>query len=457
MSYTIEPVSSNFVVKNPSGGQVYSSANAQTAMSTLFSSVPSGGTAYFHTGLYPQSSGLNISKAFTIDADLNAIIQRMGTATDPMLVPSVDGIRINRIKLFANTLAYSGISGKVNDLIMDGIEVKDTSQTIQWAAGITFSNSASAPKTGLVLRNSYIHNTRFSGIVGLYCPGTIVDNNLFDTCGQLYPSGGAVALQDGCDNILVQNNTMQGKTDNDGAYLGQTSHPIVGAKFLRNKINLTIFSNLTKPGTAGSGVKLYGTGDITDNVINWNNAPYIVGISPWGHNVNILRNTIMNAKYGIGAFAGTGHGNHIIDNNTITGCTTGIYLEQSGCVGGGNVFSGNGTNITGTLTPHSPPSTTHTTTTTTRAPTTTTKTTTKAPSTTKTTTLPPVDPCADIKAQLLKAQADLADLLLQYNASEAKVSTLTSTNLSLTTQLNAITIQKTALDAKIAKALIDLA
>ena len=357
MSYTLSVSGTTFTVKNPSGAILYSGIDSQVALSTLISNVPSGGIGYINAGTYPQISGHTISKNITLDGDKTAIIQRIGTTTNPMLLVTSDNITIKNIKLFANLIASTGISSKTNYLTIDGVEIKDTSQTIQWAHGISCNNSAAAPKKGLIVRNCYIHNIRFSGVCGLYTTDSLIEKNIFEDCAQLYPSGGSVAMQDGCNNVTIQDNVMQGRTDNDGAYLGQQTHWITGVKFLRNKMNLKLYHpGGTQANTAGCGLKLYGTGVIEDNEIDWNSSLYIVGISAWGANCTINNNIVKNSKYGIAGFSGlSGQGSHTITNNQLINDTTGIYLEQSGCKGGGNVFTNCGTNITGTLTPITPP------------------------------------------------------------------------------------------------------
>jgi parallel beta-helix repeat protein len=206
--------------------------------------------------------------------------------------------------------------------------------------------------TGMTVRNCYIHNTYWSGIAAAYMTDSFIEHNTFVDCAQIFPSGGAIAPQIGCDRMTLRYNNISGGTDNDGIYAGMSGYFITGDVITDNVINIHI--NPTNwnndPKLAGSGIHIYSLGsEIARNTLTWTANGYEVytgGIELWGSGDNVHDNTVSGFKYGIGSqngFKSTGH--HTITLNHVNSCTYGIYLLQSGSTITGNTLTGCTTSI----------------------------------------------------------------------------------------------------------------
>jgi hypothetical protein len=329
----------------------------QAQLVALITATPVGGTATLQAGSYDDQTQVNITKNMTLDGGNVAKINRSGSTLSPMLNiegSSITAVTLRNLKLFGNNIPSLGVRVRAKGVVFDGVEIKDTHKDTslirQWWEGIDANGV-----TGLVLRNSYIHNIQYSGIAAVNCPGVLVEYNVFEYCTQNYPSGGDVALQDNCHNMIVRYNTMKSSPsapqNNDGLYAGQSSYPVTGALITHN--TMIIYSD-GNTGTyqppaayASSGVKIYGSGEISFNDIDWQNSLYTVGLALWGasQTVNVLYNALRRGKYGISAW-GSGISNpHLLQGNLLDHNQIGVNLEQTGASVVANKFVGNGVNI----------------------------------------------------------------------------------------------------------------
>jgi hypothetical protein len=358
-SVTVYKSGSTYYAATSAGKIITQGTSASTVINSALKSLTSGGTAYIQAGVYTLSSQLNVLNIsnVVITGDSGTILQASVNMGNIFLFSGsssrhVSGLTLSNL-VFDCNLKTAGLNIKWCDKVtISGVEIKNTIKA-KYVNGIEIQGSSGSIITGTTVTGCYIHNIYGSGLVLGYSTDAKVISNTFVDCAQVYPSGGAILGNDGCNRITIQNNNISGRTDNDGIYLGTQRSFASGCVVTGNKI---IFSGLYNMGGgdydprnpscyAGSGIKIYCiSSEVAGNTINWNNAHYgtwpcyTYCIEDWGASYNIHDNILSNAKIGIALFSVSGFptGSNTLKANQITGCVYGFDISQSG-----NTITGN--------------------------------------------------------------------------------------------------------------------
>ena len=334
--YTVSVSGSTFLTKSPSNVALYSGPSAASAINTALSSVNNGGAIYIKEGVYPISSTLSGGKSHvTITGDKTAIIKASTSMGYLFVWSGSENSHLTNFNLsnivFEGDLLSAGINIKWCDSVeINGISVKNTKKTM-YVDGLDIKGTSSSIVYDIVVKNSFISNVYGSGIAFDNVHNLLVDSNTFVDCAQVYPSGGAVLCNNGCQGVEIINNNVSGRSDNDGFYVGTSVSFTSNAIIKNNTINLRLYGTGGGSKLAGSGIKIYAlNSELTGNTINWNGTPYVYGIMNWGMGNNIHDNTISNAKVGYGTQTAYYNAGSTVTGNVIFNCEKGMELLQTG-------------------------------------------------------------------------------------------------------------------------------
>jgi hypothetical protein len=343
--YTVSVSGSTFTTKNPSNIVLYSGPSAISAINMALSSVNSGGFIYIKEGLYPISSTISGGKShITITGDKTAIL-KASTSMGYLFVWSgsstshLTNFTLSNI-CFDGNLLSAGVSVKWCDVVVvDGVTIKNTKKTM-YVDGFDIKGTSGSAVSKVVVKNSNISNIYGSGVAFDYVQGLLVDNCDFVDCAQVYPSGGAVLCNNGCQGVVITNNNVSGRSDNDGFYVGTSVSFTSNAVIKNNRISLRLYGTGGGAKYAGSGIKIYAlSSEVSGNIIDWNNTPYVYGVANWGMGNMIYNNTVANAHVGYGSQSSYYNGGSTVTYNRISGCNEGMEILQTGSTVTGNILT----------------------------------------------------------------------------------------------------------------------
>jgi hypothetical protein len=344
-AYTVTVSGLTYKAVSPSGSTLYSGTSASSAINKALSTVPSGGTVYINGGTYLISSQLVLRRSNVIlTGDSSAVLKATSNVGYIFVCTGgssshLTGVKITNIT-FDGNLKSAGVSVKwVDGCVIQGVTIKNTAKR-DLVNGLEIKGSSGSVVKGVTVTGCKISNIYASGVAMQYISDSKVLSNTFVDCAQYYPSGGAVLGDAGCQRITVQGNSISGRSDNDGIYMGTSRSFASGCVITGNTINLRLYGSGGGSQYAGSGIKVYTlNSEIGGNTINWNDAPYVYGVQNYGLGNNIHNNKIVDARVGIGCQKTYYNGKSTVTGNTITGCYKGLEILQTGCVVTGNTIT----------------------------------------------------------------------------------------------------------------------
>ena len=344
-SYTIFYAEKQYSTENSSGGRLYDGSSASAAIQRAFDLVSPGQTILIKSGEYNLTNPIELTQNTITVLGENGTILRATREMGSIFYfagnqsAHASGLTLENLIFDCNLIAAGPSIKWVDNSTINRVEVKNTKQKLL-TNGLEIQGSTNSIIRGITVTLCTIHNIYGSGIAIEFITDSKISNNTLIDCAQYYPSGGAILANDGCKRITIQNNDISGRSDNDGIYLGTSRSFATECLVSQNNINLRLYGTGGGSKFAGSGIKIYAlNSELTGNTINWNDTPYVYGISNWGLNNNIHNNTISNAHVGYGSQRTYYNGGSTVTSNKIIGCDEGMEILQRGSMITGNIIT----------------------------------------------------------------------------------------------------------------------